>query len=92
MAAALLGCSGAERPAPAGDSTGELESGISSSDLADPAPACVPRESRTCRLYYQDERGQWHCPASNQLCRVDGSGWTACGEYVLDPAGNIVRR
>ena len=91
MAAAFLACSSGDHPAPADDVTGEAFVGEVAGDLS-LAQACTPRASRTCRHYYRDPSGQWHCPASEQLCKLDGTGWTPCGAFMLDPSGNVVPR
>lgn len=97
VAVALFGCSGADQPDPAGDSATELlaaEAAGTAPGALDPthttrAPLltspCLPREARECRVYYQDARGQWHCPWSYQLCQPDGKGWAPCGELVNYP-------
>jgi hypothetical protein len=104
-ACAGLGCgsSDSDRPSSTADTTSELVA--DEVDAAAPATAsapssgepgtakrtCSPRATRECHLYYTDESGRPQCPASFQLCDVDGSGWLPCGEYQVGPSGDPER-
>jgi hypothetical protein len=103
LTAALAGCGGSGPLPTAGDSATELvaqETAGEQLETVDPThttrdpsiPVCMPRSVQECRWYYKDGAGHTQCPMSYQICELDGHGWTACGEFLLDQTGNIIPR
>jgi len=78
----VFACGAPERPAPASDTP---DSGFATEterrDGSAPAHVCEPGSSHACNVYWTDQQGQQHCTDAFELCRPDGTGWTACGEY-----------
>ena len=99
VAASLLlaACGGSDRPA-AGDGTSSMaqvstrssSDGEGSAAPVDHTP-CEPGTFAECKLYYVDESGQPQCPTDVKLCREDGTGYYACGDYVMGEDGPVRR-
>lgn len=91
LAASLVACGPTDRPGRAGDTTGKNTAPLDDeAALAARNPPCEPWSQRECRVYWRDEHGQLHCPASIEVCRPGGRGWFACGEYQHDADGRLV--
>lgn len=79
----VFACGAPERPPPANDTP---DSGLATEpdrvlDGSAPSRACEPGSSRACNTYWMDPQGQQHCTDAFELCRSDGRGWSACGDY-----------
>lgn len=86
LAATLVAAAGCAAAHPA---TEDSESGaVTTSDtlvgtFASAATAhqvCTPGETRACKTYWTDTRGQLHCMTQEQVCRADGFRWQECGD------------